>query len=167
MSDVTIRRAGLDDLEQAARVRAVAWQQAFRGLLPDAMLDGFADSAWTARLIAEWRELIGAGGTVWLAVDPDHQIIGVAQSQPDDSPDAPAPVRLSKLYLLDRAKGTGLATRLLDRTVGRGPAYLWVLDGNERAQAFYRKHGFEFDGEFMHLEDDLAHVRELRMVRAT
>ncbi len=166
MGHHTIRRATLDDLERAARVRALSWQQAFRGLLPDATLDGFADSVWTTRLLGEWGTLIRSGGTVWVALDDDGTIVGVAQSQSDDAPDAPAPVRLSKLYLLDGAKSTGLAARLLHRTVGAGAAYLWVLDGNERAQAFYRKHGFEFDGAFMHLEDDLSHVRGLRMVRA-
>ncbi len=166
MGHHTIRRAEPDDLETAARVRALSWQQTFRGLLPDATLDGFVDSVWTTRLVEEWGTLIRSGGTVWLALDGDGTIIGVAQSQADDAPDAPAPVRLSKLYLLDGAKGTGLAARLLRRAVGAGAAYLWVLDGDERAQAFYRKHGFEFDGASMPLEDDLAHVREVRMVRA-
>lgn len=161
-----VRAARPDELGRAAVVRARSWQQAFRGLLPDAMLDGFADSVWTERLVAEWRDLVSAGGTVWVALDAAGGIVGVAQSEPDTDPAAPAPIRLSKLYLLDAAKGTGLADRLLHRTIGNESAYLWVLDGNERAQAFYRRHGFELDGAFLHLEDDLAHVREVRMVRA-
>ena len=105
------------------------------------------------------------GGTGWLALDSVGDTVGVAQSEPDSDPGAPGPVHLSKLHLLDAAKGTGLADRLLAHTIGDGPAYLWVLDGNERAHAFYRRHGFELDGAFMPLVDDLAHVRQVRMLR--
>ena len=43
------------------------------------------------------------------------------------------------------------------------PAFLWVADFNERAQAFYRKHGFVFDGEETHHEGDNVTLK--RMVR--
>ena len=35
---------------------------------------------------------------------------------------------------------------LLAAAVGERAAYLWVLDGNERAIGFYRRHRFELDG---------------------
>jgi ribosomal protein S18 acetylase RimI-like enzyme len=35
---------------------------------------------------------------------------------------------------------------LLTRAIGDAPAYLWMLKGNDRAQRFYERHGFAFDG---------------------
>ena len=36
--------------------------------------------------------------------------------------------------------------RLLTEVLGDAPALLWVLHGNERAEAFYRRHGFQAFG---------------------
>lgn len=58
--------------------------------------------------------------------------------------------------------GTGLGAALLDAVVrADGTASLWVADPNPRAQAFYRKHRFDFDGAGR-VESG---VRELRMAR--
>jgi len=35
---------------------------------------------------------------------------------------------------------------LLADAIGAAPAYLWVLDGNDRAIGFYQRQGFRFDG---------------------
>ncbi len=47
--------------------------------------------------------------------------------------------------------GTGLGELLFTRAVGQvagdEPVHLWVLVGNERARAFYRRHGFAPDGK--------------------
>lgn len=55
-----------------------------------------------------------------------------------------APEReLVKLYTLESTHGSGLGARLLEAAAGRDePVYLWIMSGNERAEAFYRKHGF-------------------------
>ena len=70
---------------------------------------------------------------------------------------APAPVATALV-------GTGLAARLLQEALGERAAYLWVLEGNERAVAFYRRHGFAFDGGRQPYESTGA--TELRMVRS-
>ena len=54
---------------------------------------------------------------------------------------------------------------LLDRTLGDRAAYLWVIEGNERAQAFYRKRGFVDDGG--RTIDEPSGATEIRMVRPT
>ena len=43
------------------------------------------------------------------------------------------------------------------------PAFLWVADFNERAQAFYTKQGFAFDGEETYHAGDGITLK--RMVR--
>jgi len=44
------------------------------------------------------------------------------------------------------AQRSGVADALLAMTIGDAPAYLWVLTGNDRAQSFYRRHGFTPEG---------------------
>jgi GNAT superfamily N-acetyltransferase len=54
--------------------------------------------------------------------------------------------QLSRLYTLPRAHGTGLGQALLDTAIGTEPAYLWIMAGNLRAEAFYRRNRFVPDG---------------------
>jgi ribosomal protein S18 acetylase RimI-like enzyme len=52
---------------------------------------------------------------------------------------------------------------LLDVAIGREAASLWVLEGNERAMAFYRRNGFTADGA--RADEEFFGVSEIRMVR--
>lgn len=67
------------------------------------------------------------------------------------------------LYVLASHHGSGVGAALLQQVLDASrPASLWVADPNPRAQAFYRKNGFERDGS-VKVEGG---VREVRMVRA-
>lgn len=59
--------------------------------------------------------------------------------------------------------GVRVAQALTDAGLPDGPSYLWVLDGNDRAQAFYRKLGYRLDGERKPHEP--TGTTEVRMVR--
>jgi hypothetical protein len=48
-------------------------------------------------------------------------------------------------------------------TIGAAPAHLWVFEKNPRAQAFYAKQGFLFDGH-RKVDDDTS-LWERRFVR--
>ncbi|WP_288784028.1 N-acetyltransferase [uncultured Microbacterium sp.] len=73
-------------------------------------------------------------------------------------------MNLTVLYVLAAHRGTGLRSALLEAVVRpQNTASLWVADPNPRAQAFYRKHRFDFDGAGR-VESG---VRELRMARTT
>jgi GNAT superfamily N-acetyltransferase len=50
------------------------------------------------------------------------------------------------LYVRAEWWGKGIGHSLLATTLADRPAYLWVLQGNERAISFYRRHGFTADG---------------------
>ena len=94
----------------------------------------------------------------------DGEIVGIAMSRAADpyEEDASVEVNLTVLYVLQAHHGTGLGAALLDPVVRPdGTASLWVADPNPRAQAFYRKHRFDFDGAGR-VESG---VRELRMAR--
>jgi diamine N-acetyltransferase len=62
-------------------------------------------------------------------------------------------LELHRIYVSKALKGGGIAQALTDESIawasaqGAGGLYLSVYHGNERAQAFYRKNGFERFGE--------------------
>jgi ribosomal protein S18 acetylase RimI-like enzyme len=139
----TIARPTLDDLDELGRVHVQVWREAYAGLLPDAYLAGLDPTLGPKR----WRERFGESPEVdwWLARDEDG-IVGMTTSGPARDDDAPTPLELYAINVLRRAHGTGLADDLMTYVVGDRPAYLWVLEGNDRAIGFYRRHGFADDG---------------------
>lgn len=155
-----IERPTADDLDELGRVHVQVWREAYAGLLPADFLAGLDPTVGPRR----WRERLEAGSLVgwWLARD-ELGIVGMSTSGPGRDDDAPVPLELYAINVLRRAHGTGLAAALLDHAIGDRPAYLWVLDGNERALAFYRKHGFVDEGA--RKPEPSTGVEEIRMAR--
>lgn len=82
-------------------------------------------------------------------------------------------VELSKMYVLADHHGAGVSAALMDaavsRAAGAGARCVWlgVNQENERAQRFYRKHGFAITGAKTfqlgaHIENDFVMVRPLQ-----
>jgi ribosomal protein S18 acetylase RimI-like enzyme len=156
----TIARPTPEDLDEMGRVHVQVWREAYAGLLPDAYLAGLDPTIGPTR----WRERFGSTTAVswWIAHDQEG-IAGMATSGPPRDDDAPAPLELFAINVLRRVHGTGLADDLMAHAVGDRPAYLWVLEGNDRAIAFYRRHGFADEGG-RKPEPDTGAV-EIRMAR--
>ncbi len=160
-SSLTVRPALVEDVAQMARVNVQCWQETYRGLMSDAVLDdpGFLAARrqfWTAALIDErYRENRVA------VAERDCQLVGIAMSGPPL--DAGVWARqLYVLYVRAAEHGMGAGPTLLEAVVDpEESATLWVADPNPRAQAFNRKHGFVADGAAQ-VEGG---VREIRMVR--
>jgi ribosomal protein S18 acetylase RimI-like enzyme len=174
--DYVIVDPGPDDADEIGHVHVLVWQQAYAGLMPSeylAALDPDQRAAqWRGRLSCASSR--GAGGDE--PVDQNRsprtraarhrgtgELVGIGTAGPARDVDPPVPAELWMLNVLKTHHGSGVAELLVDATLGDGPAYLWVLAGNERAQAFYRRLGFVADGVTKVLEDT-GNV-ELRMVR--
>jgi GNAT superfamily N-acetyltransferase len=146
-----------------ARVNVRCWQETYRGLVPDAVLDdpGFTaarERFWTAALTDErYRE------NRVVVAERHGELVGIAMSGPPLDDAASWARQLYVLYVYAAHHGTGAGRALLEAVVDPGEsAALWVADPNPRAQAFYRKHGFVADGATQVDEDG---VRDIRMVR--
>jgi GNAT superfamily N-acetyltransferase len=158
-----VRPARVEDVAQMARVNVRCWQETYRGLMSDAVLDdpGFLaarERFWTAALTDErYRENRVA------VAERDGDLVGIAMSGPPLDPEATWARQLYVLYVYAADHGTDAGPSLLEAVVDpQESAALWVADPNPRAHAFYRKHGFVADGTAQ-VEDG---VREIRMVRA-
>jgi len=149
------------DADEVARVHVRVWQEAYAGLMPEDHLDGLDPILFAGH----WRERLlhpGDGVGHWLARD-EHGVVGITTSGPGRDEDPPTPLELYAINVLARGHGTGVAAALLARAIGDRAAYLWVLEGNDRAIAFYRRHGFADEGG-RKPEPDTGNL-EIRMAR--
>ena len=141
-----IRQAGYPDLEAAARAKAQSWVESFTDLLPEDVLRRQLDEGRISRTVETWADALETGGSIWLVTGDAGEVVGVAHAGVGRDEDAPRPLELVVIYLRVVAQGSGVADALLQMAIGDAPAYLWVLEGNRRAQSFYRRHGFAPDG---------------------
>lgn len=95
---------------------------------------------------ARWRERL-AGGNVFLAERAGEPggLVGVL-------PDGDGSGDVVSMWVAPRARGTGVADRLVARALDRAveldiaPLRLWVTDGNTAAERLYARHGFTRTG---------------------
>jgi ribosomal protein S18 acetylase RimI-like enzyme len=147
-SGVELRPASPGDVEAVAALHAESWRRHYRGAFSDAYLDGdvFADrrAVWSQRL----TEPDPSSDTVVATVVTDHgeALIGFAHTILDDDPEWGA--LLDNLHVAPEVQRGGLGTRLMAASaaavLARAPIpclYLWVLEANVAAQAFYEDRG--------------------------
>ncbi|WP_427135832.1 N-acetyltransferase family protein [Pseudarthrobacter sp. S9] len=77
---------------------------------------------------ARWRDLIAAAAPdVWVACD-GTDVVGWASASAGRDDDGPRPLELYGIYVLASHYGSGAGQLLLDSTVGRSGAYLWIAE---------------------------------------
>ena len=143
VAEPRFRLAGPADAAAVANLHADSWRRHYRGAYSDAFLDGdvFADrlAVWTDRL----REPDPRRCTI---LAEDGSLVGFANTLFDDDPTWGA--LLDNLHVADGRRRRGIASRLLALTAEavmerpeRTGLYLWVLEQNVEAQAFYEARG--------------------------
>ncbi|MDQ1748884.1 MAG: hypothetical protein QOD07_3147 [Frankiaceae bacterium] len=170
-----IRPATVTDAPGIAVVHVESWRAAYRGLLPQVVLDGLS----VDRRATSWRDSIGAGdGHTLVAVDePSGRVCGFVNVGPSRDPDAAnsdttsSIGELRAIYLLPDAWGTGTGRRLHDAALELlrpdfAEATLWVLDTNVRARAFYERMGWYDDGVTKNDDRGGVVLSEIRYRRA-
>jgi len=138
------RAATAHDAEAIAGLHAESWRRHYRGAYLDSFLDGdvVADrlAVWTGRLAQS------GVGQCTIVAELDGVVVGFAHTILDD--DARWGALLDNLHVVHDLKRQGVGARLMAETahelVQRRPSsglYLWVLEQNTDAQAFYIARG--------------------------
>ena len=140
-SALEFRLATRLDADRIAALHADSWRRHYRGAYADSFLD--SDELILDRLTV-WRQRLDkpAVEAVTILAEHDGELIGFAHTVLDDDPTYGA--LLDNLHVRDQQKRHGIGSRLLvdsaatliERRPGRG-LYLWVLQQNVAAQAFY------------------------------
>jgi GNAT superfamily N-acetyltransferase len=149
--DVLIRRGTPDDAPAIAKVRVDTWRSAYRGLLPDALLDGLD----TTSITATWRrglETVDPTRVAFVA-ELASAVVGFATGGRARSAIPGYPGEVYALYVLDAHQGTGIGRALLRAAarelVARGlqPIVIWTLFDNPASRGFYEALGGVVIGE--------------------
>jgi ribosomal protein S18 acetylase RimI-like enzyme len=137
------RLAGPADAEAVANLHADSWRRHYRGAYSDAFLDGDVN----ADRLAVWTDLLREPDPRRCTIlAEDGGLVGFANTVFDDDPTWGA--LLDNLHVADGHQRRGIASRLLALTAAavmerpeRTGLYLWVLEQNVDAQAFYEARG--------------------------
>jgi ribosomal protein S18 acetylase RimI-like enzyme len=147
---VAIRAARREDARAIAEVHVEGWRWAYRGLLPDAYLDGLDVDAREQM----WSDALARPGDTWscFVAEQDGRVVGFVGC---GSPDAEAPTGAGEVYAIyvrREVQGTGVGRALFDRAQaalaerGFNTGVLWVLVANDRARRFYERARWASDG---------------------
>jgi GNAT superfamily N-acetyltransferase len=148
--EILLRRATPEDAAALAAVEVTSWRSAYRGLMPDAFLEGLSEeeltTGWRANLLkhrTEGRKRVlvavraaGVIGFVRVGLAWDAGEVGLVYL----------------LYVLPEYWNCGVGTALMRaaidelRDLGVSEAVLWVLRENQRARTFYEGLGWRPDG---------------------
>ena len=147
MTAISLRRAIAGDAPAIARVRVDAWRTTYRGMVPEAYLDGMQVDASTAM----WDRVLTAGPNTTSVFVADHagDIVGFASGAMLGEPKYGIDAELVAIYLRREFQHVGLGRRLVgavvdaQRTHGATGLLTWVIAANKVARAFYERLGGE------------------------
>jgi GNAT superfamily N-acetyltransferase len=158
-----IRQATPADAEAIVRMHTAAHEECYAHLLPSTFFAGSRESI--GERIDQRGPYLASKDPRLVAHDESGEVVGLADAGPARDPDLVGIPELYRIYTLSRTYGSGLGSQLLQAAIGDTPAYLWVLEENQRARAFYRKSGFSPDGARKAQTWDRAELPEIRLVR--
>jgi GrpB-like predicted nucleotidyltransferase (UPF0157 family)/mannose-6-phosphate isomerase-like protein (cupin superfamily)/GNAT superfamily N-acetyltransferase len=148
---VTIRHARDEDVWGIAEIHVRSWQAAYRGILPDVLLDGLSVSERESR----WRSLLAADDGLWLTLvaERDGDLAGFCSvaTPSRDVGTTKRTAEIGALHVDPRQWRQGAGGALLKAAFAElsercfREATLWVLPANQAALAFYEQFGFEVE----------------------
>jgi ribosomal protein S18 acetylase RimI-like enzyme len=161
-----IRQATVSDAHRIAQIHVASWQSAYRGQMPDALLDMLD----VHKRAVFWHNHLNREPPGIFVVEFEGGIIGFCDLIPsrdhDSNPHVIAEIAALYVHPDHWRRGAGRALCLHALEVARrqhlAAVTLWVLASNIVARNFYQTMGFYLDGA---VKSDLFANRELQEVR--
>ncbi len=146
---LSLRPATIADAALIASIHSTSWRATYRGLLPDAFLDGEV----TQERAAYWEARMSAPGG-------ERRMVAIAElgGAPvgfvcvESQPESAWGVLLDNLHALPEHQGIGVGKLLMRaaedwaRAQGETQLYLFALEGNLPAIGFYERQGWQYVG---------------------
>jgi ribosomal protein S18 acetylase RimI-like enzyme len=161
-----VRIASADDAARISEIHVHAWQAAYRGIMPQEVLDNLS----IPQRQEFWKRRLTSGDTTVFVAVRGALLIGwlvYGNSRDDDA--GPGVIEVYGLYVDPRAWRSGVGRRLWAEAMRRFRAEavdevtLWVLTRNVRARAFYEALGFRPEpGRVNEFEREGAVLEEIR-----
>jgi len=152
--EVRIRRAEPTDARIIAEINHASWESAYRGLMPDGLIDSVGIDAREERQRVHLSvPAAESPRSSWIA-DVEGRAVGYTSLGPQRDEGAQEGVgEVYSIYLLPIAVGKGIGRELLAHAMGVlrdadfREAVVWFHTGNHRARRFYAAAGFDADME--------------------
>lgn len=166
--EIVVRDATAEDALAVATVHVRAWQAGYRGLLADEYLDALRPEDRAARYTFGSDQ---PGHRQTMVATVDGTVRGFVTTGASRNPLDVNAGEVMALHVDPDAWGRGIGKLLLTEgcarlaSLGFATGVLWVLEGNERAQRFYRANGWEPDGGELTEEIWGVQLKELRFRR--
>jgi GNAT superfamily N-acetyltransferase len=163
---VIVRPASAADADAIGRVHAETWRAAYSGVFPESAFDVEARQEWWRQAFERERPPTSA---IFVA-ELDGVVVGFAGVGASREEEGVG--ELYTIYVDPRRWGTGAGRALIERAEaslaasGFTEVLLWVLEGNDRAERFYRAAGWMHDGGRRVEEFQGAAVPEVRYRKA-
>jgi len=144
--NVVVRPGMSADAEALSVAHVRAWQEGYRGLMPQDYLDGLT----VAGHLTGWQERLAnpREGSRLLVATVDEQVAGFAVFGPARDPESGDDGELYAINVHPDHWRAGVGSLLLAEVhagladLGHANAVLWVVAGNDRARRFYERHGW-------------------------
>ena len=154
-----IRRAEQNDAAVIGRIYCEGWKKGYEGLMPDFFLNALTPQNCAPKPdhIAPDRRFVA---------EVDREVVGTITfgKGREDS----ALLEIQSLYVLpdrwQKGQGSALFRAVVDTAKAQGypGLYVWTLEGNTRAKAFYEHMGMTTNGETREFEIAGAYLPEIR-----
>jgi ribosomal protein S18 acetylase RimI-like enzyme len=164
-----IREATAADVPQMARVHVEGWRSAYRGILPDAVLDGLSvelrQQMWGERL-----DDPDDGSYFYVAEDDDGQVVGIIYGVSENAEDPAYPGYIYALYIIPSHHRRGIGRLLLAAAAdhlfreGITALCLGVFKGNVAYDFYLRLGGTPLGEHTLELSSLLPDIREPTVV---
>jgi len=161
----TLRRATGADAQAVAAMHVGAWRTAYRGIVPDPILDEMDVASRARRYSFDRRG--HADPVTWIAADGEI-VIGMVSIGPSRDDDLPELGEVQALYVEPGRWRSGAGSDLMATAeallieAGFREALLWVFRDNDRARRFYEATGWSSDGRSKDVQIGGREIAEVR-----
>jgi GNAT superfamily N-acetyltransferase len=146
VTDWRIEPITADEIEELAKLHAISRRNAYRGVVADEYLRRVSDQ----ERIAHWKVRLADDSRLKAAIGAHEagRLVGFAVA----THDTPGYATLNAMHVHPDRRAAGIGQLLHDEILHTMRAWacinaqLWVVAGNQRAQAFYRHNGWSEDG---------------------
>jgi ribosomal protein S18 acetylase RimI-like enzyme len=164
----TVRRALVTDAAAIARIQVEGWQTAYRGMIPDEVLDAMTVEERTER----WTNILSSPRGTSLVTEDEGRVMGWAgfgRARGDDPPAGRG--EIYGFYVAPGNWRSGVGSAMWRETcrhmitAGFDSGELWVLEANVAARSFYEAMGCTLDSPVAQAFDIEGHsIPEVKYV---
>jgi N-acetylglutamate synthase-like GNAT family acetyltransferase len=143
-----VRRAAISDVRRIAEIHVKTWRAAYRGQMPDTLLDGLD----IEKRAAFWNNVLAIHAHGVLVAEANDNVIGFCHLIPSRDAGSSSIAEIAAIYIQPEHWRQGAGEKLCRaalaeaRSQNYSAVVLWVLTTNHSARNFYEAMGFRLDG---------------------